>query len=318
MHVLGGGALGALVAARAVAAGAKCTLLLRPSQLQSSLTLRISRDFDPDAAPTEHTIACEPSGADGPEVTTLVVATKAYSAVGAIKAIASRLTPDATVVLLCNGSLSVVDRLERAAATLLLGTTTHGAWLERAPRAWPLPNLHVHHAGNGQTWVGPAPALQPREESVQSALAAARRISPALGAEAEDRELTTRRAWQKLAANCVLNPLTALWNVQNGIVLSRDEGKATSQAVCAEVAALAAKLTPECAPVADALLEFTTNVATATAQNWSSMHQDLHHGRRTEIDALSGWVAERAAALGTPCDANAALAARVRAAEQSR
>ena len=48
------------------------------------------------------------------------------------------------------------------------------------------------------------------------------------------------------------------------------------------------------------------------------MHQDLHHGRRTEIDALSGWVAERAAALGTPCDANAALAASVRAAEQSR
>ena len=87
MHVLGGGALGALVAARAVAAGAKCTLLLRPSQLQSSLTLRISREFEPDAAPTEHTIACEPSGADGPEITTLVVATKAYSAVGALSLI---------------------------------------------------------------------------------------------------------------------------------------------------------------------------------------------------------------------------------------
>ena len=44
-----------------------------------------------------------------------------------------------------------------------------------------------------------------------------------------------RRLWLKLAANAVLNPLTALWDVQNGEVLRRAEGREICQSVCEEL-----------------------------------------------------------------------------------
>ena len=47
------------------------------------------------------------------------------------------------------------------------------------------------------------------------------------------------------------------------------------------------------------------------AANYSSMYQDVAAGRRTEVDALSGWVVDRARGGGAP--ESARLAAAVRA-----
>ncbi|HWI51941.1 MAG TPA: ketopantoate reductase C-terminal domain-containing protein [Symbiobacteriaceae bacterium] len=48
-------------------------------------------------------------------------------------------------------------------------------------------------------------------------------------------------------------------------------------------------------------------MARATAANRSSMLQDVERGRRTEVDAINGAVAERGQALGVPAPVNAAL-----------
>ena len=53
-------------------------------------------------------------------------------------------------------------------------------------------------------------------------------------------------------------------------------------------------------------------VARATAANRSSMLQDVERGRRTEVDAINGAVAERGRALGVPTPINETLADLVR------
>jgi 2-dehydropantoate 2-reductase len=132
-----------------------------------------------------------------------------------------------------------------------------------------------------------------------------------LGAIVEDFEQTHRRLWLKLAANAVLNPLTALWDVRNGEALERAEGRAIADAVCAELAALAALAAPAAAPSEAELRHFVTSCAAANAANWSSMQQDVAAGRRTEIEQLNGWVVARCTELGLPCAANAELTAGV-------
>lgn len=93
------------------------------------------------------------------------------------------------------------------------------------------------------------------------------------------------------------------WCVRNGEVLARAEGRAAADAVCAELGALAARawaeegaeegaVGAEGAPTASELREFVSSCASANATNWSSMHQDVAGGRRTEVEHLNGRRAE--------------------------
>ena len=101
------------------------------------------------------------------------------------------------------------------------------------------------------------------------------------------------RLWLKLAANAVLNPLTALWDCENGEVLARAEGREAAQQVCEEVQAVCAHLAVSNAAtglrVSD-LTGFVHECAAANARNLSSMCMDVRNGRRTEIEQLNGWI----------------------------
>ena len=122
------------------------------------------------------------------------------------------------------------------------------------------------------------------------------------------------RLWRKLAANCVLNPLTALHRCDNGAVL-RDPGRRDVAArVLAEVAAVARADGWPGATAGD-LAAAVDACAAENAANFSSMYQDCKRGRRTEVDHLGAWVAARGAALGVDAPENARLAADVRALE---
>jgi 2-dehydropantoate 2-reductase len=304
VHILGGGALGTLWAAHH---GPSATLLLRagsPALRARCHLVRVHRDWADERIETH--VSVEPSSGPGSPIDTLVVATKAYSVGAALDGVRHRLAPDATVVLMCNGALSLADTLRLPQDTrCLAATTTHGAWLH-APQEGG--GARVQHAGCGSTWVGPLRDADPSCDSQQSAALFA---SSGLGALVETAAETQRRLWLKLAANAVLNPLTALWDVQNGKVLQRAEGRQLAERVCREIAEVAQRSTAEETPRAAELLAFVASCAEATALNWSSMHQDVAAGRPTEVEHLNGWVAARALALGTPGSTNVELAARV-------
>ena len=310
VHVLGGGSLGSLFASH-FAKVVPTTVLLRPDAARlAGVNCTISvTDEDSDVVDRQ-TLPCEP--ADGTvrrPFDILVVAVKAYDACSALEAVRTRVAESSTVILMCNGALAVADDLPRiiGGASLLCATTTHGAW-SRGPR-------DVHHAGKGGTWIGALPKVStaPSGGGIWHALfgdtergnvcisplsphaAGAQELfaSRGLGAVAEGPADTERRLWLKLAANAVLNPLTALWSCQNGEVLTRAEGREAAQQVCEEVQEVCQHLAVSRAAIelsVNDLTGFVRECASTNTRNLSSMCMDVRNGRRTEIEQLNGWI----------------------------
>jgi 2-dehydropantoate 2-reductase len=136
-------------------------------------------------------------------------------------------------------------------------------------------------------------------------------------------DLLQVRMWNKLALNCVVNPLTAIHDCPNGSLLER-VSEAEMDTVLAEVDAVAEA---DCEAQAwtddrwrderfensvETLRDDLLSLIGRTASNSSSMREDLRAGRETEIEALNGAVAILGQRYGIPCPKNAELAEQVR------
>lgn len=93
----------------------------------------------------------------------------------------------------------------------------------------------------------------------------------------------------KLAVNAAINPLTALFNIRNGELLS-ERYQTLFLNCCSEISSflMRAKLSSQ------PHLELIRSVALATQENRSSMLQDIDHNRKTEIDSISGYLLQLA------------------------
>jgi len=121
----------------------------------------------------------------------------------------------------------------------------------------------------------------------------------------------SRQQYQKLLVNAAINPITALTRRQNSIILS-PVLKSTVERVVAEAVAVAA---------ADGVaiqemeaFNLVLSVAERTAANTSSMLQDVLRGRRTEIEAINGYIVRQGKKHGIAVPANEALYGMVKAA----
>jgi len=116
--------------------------------------------------------------------------------------------------------------------------------------------------------------------------------------------------WLKLAANCAINPLSALKRVPNGVLLADPESRATIERAAREVGAVAAAagIQLPCDAASAALA-----MAHTAARNRSSMLQDVERGVPTEIEALNGAVVLAAARLGVDVPVNRQLLLAIRA-----
>lgn len=117
--------------------------------------------------------------------------------------------------------------------------------------------------------------------------------------------------WGKLVISAALNPLTALLRVPNGALLARPQARHLLGELAretAEVARSRAVQLPFTSPV-----EAVEQVARRTADNRSSMFQDVLRGAPTEIDAINGAVAQLGEEAGVPVSANRLIWALVKA-----
>ncbi|ODS12231.1 2-dehydropantoate 2-reductase [Vibrio scophthalmi] len=207
----------------------------------------------------------------------VLITLKAPQVNNVLASIAAHIHPDAILLLMHNGmGTAQVTQQRFPHNPLLLATTTHGAYRPS--------NHQVHHTGQGQTLLGAANARGTQCEFLVEVLNHAlpqvlwhRKIEQAL--------------WNKLAINCAINPLTALHQVRNG-ELAQAKYRQQLDKIATEVAQvmLAEGLDVD----SDALRQSINHVINATANNYSSMQQDIAHRRQSEIDFITGHLIQTA------------------------
>jgi 2-dehydropantoate 2-reductase len=215
----------------------------------------------------------------------LLVTLKAWQVSDAVKSLATIL-PKTTPILLIHNGMGTIDELQSIAQPLLIGTTTHAARRDG--------NVIIHVA-KGTTRIGPA-----REQDGDFSYLA--EILQDVLPDVAWHDNIRAELWRKLAVNCVINPLTALWNCQNGELRQHPEKIAL---ICQEVAAVIEREGHHTS--VDDLRYYVEQVIDSTAENISSMLQDIRALRHTEIDYITGYLLKRARAHGITVPENAHL-----------
>ncbi len=120
--------------------------------------------------------------------------------------------------------------------------------------------------------------------------------------------------WAKLFVNVGINALSAIHLCPNGQLLESDSVKQLMEKAVreAELIARAKEIQVEGDPVAE-----TFKVCALTAQNISSMHQDVLQKRPTEIDAINGAIVNEGERMGIATPVNAELVREIRQIEES-
>ena len=117
--------------------------------------------------------------------------------------------------------------------------------------------------------------------------------------------------WGKLIVNAAINPLTALLRVKNGLLLSNPPARALMGELAEEAVRVA-----EALAVALPFLDPTRSVeevAQRTAENISSMLQDVMRGAQTEVDAINGAIVRLGVQNGIPTPVNRVICSLVEA-----
>jgi 2-dehydropantoate 2-reductase len=153
------------------------------------------------------------------------------------------------------------------APRVALGVTTLGANLAQPGR--------VVASGEGTISIGVHFRLDPLVETLRAA-----------GFTVEDAPDPDVLLWGKLVINAAINPLTALLRVTNGELLNRPTARSTMMSLAREAAAVA--IAQGLRLPYDDPFSAVEDTAQRTANNRSSMLQDVERGTPTEIDAICG------------------------------
>ena len=233
------------------------------------------------------------SNSDRPDL--LIITTKAYDTIDAV-AECRRLTTGNTKVLTLQNGLGNLEILrEWKGANAFGGTTTMGAALDSPGK--------VRVSGLGRTLIGAD--LDPK---------GAREIAAAFrscGIPTTVEKDVMSVIWTKAVVSACINPLTAVLRIQNGLLLESSVISKLMSEVCRECVAVAASEGFHL--VLKSMNALARAVAKDTADNRSSMLQDIARGRRTEIDQISGVFWRRGDANDVATPLNKCLAAMVNA-----
>ncbi|MEZ5573698.1 MAG: 2-dehydropantoate 2-reductase [Halioglobus sp.] len=288
-HVLGAGAIGCLFAHALHHGKCETTLVLRQGSYPQGVAVVVERDN----ASSELSIPAI-TAQDSAHISHLLVTTKAFDVRSAVAGIAHLLDKDCVVLLLVNGmGLTEQLRNDWPQLNIYCGTTTEGAYTVSA--------RHIRHAGRGETRVGRAGDTQPPPWFAHWSQTVERSLWDAQ---------ITRALWSKLAVNCIINPLTALHGCRNGALAQRADLREQVAALVDEVAAVSRAA--GYVDIAQSLDQNVANVIAGTADNRSSMLQDIQLGRPTEIDYINGYLLQVAAGHGVDAPHNRALVERIK------
>lgn len=296
------GSLGGLWAVRLQSCAA-VTLLLRTSDSPWQ-SLELVGQAAPDQNQNQSTqfqFPVEPAQHPASSINHLLVATKSYQALEALDSLRPQLSDKTCIYLMQNG-LGSQEAIARAYPDfpVFAVTTTEGANQQG--------RFRIVHAGRGFTWIGGLTERATLEMAEQTAA-----LFKQAGFESAATPDIREKLWQKLAVNCAINPFTALLDCRNGALPEQPFFQQRISPQCQEIAAALTLAGYQTEPAA--VEERVRQVIQGTAENISSMLQDVRAGRRTEIDAINGYLVEFCEAHALPCPINRELVELVKARE---
>lgn len=198
-----------------------------------------------------------------------------------------------TIALTLQNGLGNIDEIGKVIGkeNVIAGTTAHGATMLAAGK--------IKHAGTGKTIIG---ELDGSESERIKKIAQVLRNA---GMETEISNNVIGLIWDKLLVNVGINALTAITELQNGQLVKISELESILEQAVQEGEAVAkamgiSLITPN--PVLH-----TKEVCKATAENKSSMLQDILNKRATEINMINGAVVREGKAVGVATPVNEVL-----------
>jgi len=284
-YILGAGSIGTVLAYRLARAGVDCRLLSHRGDERRRL--RVDER-------NEELVVQSLAGLGSGRIRRLLLTTKAGRITDALRAAEDHLAAGATVLTTANGlGFPEAWPTRQGILPVYRAVSTAAAYRDAQGQ--------VVLAAVGETQCGPARGTMPVPPWFTDSLARLRDW-----AWHDDMQGAIQR---KFAVNCVINPLTALRRCRNGELLATPETRGELAALCSEVEG--ALIALDLWAPSHALFEIVRAVCVATANNRSSMLQDVLAGRPTEIEYLSGELLRRARDRDLLLPLTAALHARL-------
>ena len=208
----------------------------------------------------------------------ILICTKAYQTADIINAIKDKISPTTALILAHNG-MGTIDECSHINNPIYALLTTHGS--KR------IHTSHILHTGIGTSDLGLIQGSETTAKSQQLCHV----LNQALP-KVSFHQSIQQKQWLKLAINCVINPLTAIYHIKNGELLKPQYQTKISNLITEFLLIAQAE---QLNFTQQQLTNIITDVAKKTAANTSSMYQDVLQQRTTEIDYINGYLLKLAA-----------------------
>lgn len=230
------------------------------------------------------------------------ICTKSYDTKDAIKNISKSVSDSAHVISLQNGIGNLELLAEAFPPERILAAVTNMAALRDE-------NGLLKHTGTGETVIGSMNA------TMGVALKDLRALFQKSGTSLKITKDIKSYLWTKLIINAAINPLSAIIKLNNGSI-NQFEG---ARRIFADTIAEAVKVAKrkKIKLVYDDMQVKAEAVCQATAENSSSMLQDVLRRRKTEIDFINGAIVRQGKSLGIKTPVNFFLYNLIKTIEES-
>ncbi|HDM35767.1 MAG TPA: 2-dehydropantoate 2-reductase [Candidatus Syntrophoarchaeum butanivorans] len=218
------------------------------------------------------------------------------------KAASNLIINDDTIVLSLQNGLGNEEKIAEVVGRehVIGGVTSYGAlFLEPG---------HVSHTGIGETVIGEL------DGSITDRVSRLSDLLNKAGIMTSVTDSIKRKIWEKLVVNVGINAITAITGVKNGKLLEIPQLRELMRYASLEAVEVGRK---QGIDLGYDLIDRVEEVARRTAENRSSMLQDISRGKKTEIDAINGMIVRLGEEVGVDTPVNRILTLLVRGIEKS-
>ena len=287
--VVGAGAVGGYFGGLLTRAGVPVTMIGRPAFVNAVKKSGLRLDTVLFQETVHPEVSAELSAATRADIVLFCV--KSTDTASTAKELARYIDASCSVLSLQNG-VNNVEEIRKASSIEALPTVVYVAASVPSPGT-------IKHLGRGDLVIGPHSAKVDKVAEFFDRAGLPYRLSDNIEGE----------LWTKLVWNCALNAVSGLGRVTYGEIIADDDAKKVVEATVYEVLAVANKqgVHPPGLEDPQVALAGAYQIGLQMSGTRSSTAQDMSRGKRTEIDALNGYVARLGAQLGVATPVNHTL-----------